>query len=191
MQKIIVCGGNAQDKKQAVLLLQVLSERLSQKILFCDETAVISSDQEELFFLYRKNITFLQGKQILLLLKKANLRKLQTLSEETIVIIDSANQRQLEEIAKFHVNVITVGLSPKDTITFSSKDEDSFVISLQREITSLFDKSIEPLEIPCNGFPVENTFLLQAAAIFLLTGLFDPNQDTTLSFPSGSSPINF
>lgn len=86
---------------------------------------------------------------ILVLKPKANLRKLEAIAPDTIVILDSANRRQLQAIARLHLNVMTVGLSAKDTLTFSSREEDCAVVSLQRSVRSLDGTRIEPMEIPC------------------------------------------
>ena len=77
---------------------------------------------------------------------------------------------------KLNLRTITCGVSPKDTITFSSKNEDEIVISLQRSIINLKDESIEPLEIPFKKDIADDDYMLMAyASILIETGIIDKN----------------
>ena len=46
-----------------------------------------------------------------------------------------------------NIPLITCGPSQKDTFTYSSCTDDNIVVSLQRSIKTLSNKSIEPFEI--------------------------------------------
>lgn len=115
---------------------------------------------------------------ILFLKKKANLRKIQHLSSDTIVIVNSENQRQLETISKFKARIITTGMSQKDTVTFSSKSEGNCVISLQRMVSAVDGEKLEPMEIPFKYTGnVDDFCLLSYAAIFMTLDLFKNKKD--------------
>ena len=65
---------------------------------------------------------------------------------------------------------VTCGFSSKDTFTFSSKSEDSAVVSLMRTV-ALPQWAVEPMELPV-AFPsgTADFFVLAAAAALILTG---------------------
>lgn len=68
------------------------------------------------------------------------------------------------------VQAVTCGFSDKDTFTFSSKNEDSAVVSLMRTV-ALPGRMAEPMELPVS-FPAGTAdfLVLAAAAALILTG---------------------
>ena len=44
---------------------------------------------------------------------------------------------------------VTYGLSDKDTVTFSSREEGKVVVALQRSVYTIYGKVVDPMEIPC------------------------------------------
>ena len=87
---------------------------------------------------------------------------------ETIIIASSDDERQLKSLAQAKIPVITCGLSSKDTITFSSKEEESAVISLMRSVKSIYGHTIEPMEIPISFPPKTDDFILLAFTASLI-----------------------
>ena len=69
-------------------------------------------------------------------------------NKNNTAIIYSPEKEQLKMLCKKNITTITCGGSPKDTITYSSINEDSVVVSLQREVSSIKGNSILPFEIP-------------------------------------------
>jgi hypothetical protein len=70
------------------------------------------------------------------------------LPEKSIIIANSENLEQLAALKNSNLNVITCGISDKDTLSCSSITSDSIVISLNRQITAFSGRKIQPLEIP-------------------------------------------
>jgi len=70
------------------------------------------------------------------------------LPEKSIIIASSENFEQLAALKNTRLNVITCGISDKDTLCCSSITADSVVISLNRQITAFSGRKIQPLEIP-------------------------------------------
>lgn len=119
---------------------------------------------------------------ILFLKKRANLKKIRYLSADTIVIVNSENERQLELISKFKARMITTGMSQKDTVTFSSKGEESCVISLQRMVSAVDGEALEPMEVSCKKLGNCDDFsLLSYAAIMMTLDLLDGKGNIHLS----------
>ena len=81
------------------------------------------------------------------------------------------DMRALSALQKVKLPLVTCGMSPRDTLSLSARNEQSFSFSLQRELTTVFKKKIEPCELI-----LKNTadFSLQTVAFFtaimLLTG---------------------
>lgn len=73
-------------------------------------------------------------------------------SPNTIVIADSGCQEQRGILAQWRLPVITCGLSPKDTVTFSSRNNGHISIALQRDLVALDGETVEPFDLP---FPLE------------------------------------
>lgn len=72
------------------------------------------------------------------------------------------------------IQVVTCGLSPKDTFTFSSRGEDSAVVSLMRAVETTAG-IVEPMEIPISFVPgAEDYPLLSTTAALVLTGQLAP-----------------
>lgn len=64
------------------------------------------------------------------------------------VIACSENDKQIKALKSCHAHVITCGFGKTDTFSYSSLSDDKIVVSLNREITALSGKKIQPLEIP-------------------------------------------
>ena len=85
------------------------------------------------------------------------------LPADAVVIVSSEEEEQLRQLARLRVQTVTCGLSCKDTVTFSSKSEESAVISLMRAVRGL-----------SGAFPRQTGDypLLACAAVLLLAGAF-------------------
>jgi hypothetical protein len=66
--------------------------------------------------------------------------------------------------------VISYGMSKKDSVTLSSIDEDSLVLSLQRELPTLQGRPLERQDIPVRCFPggKADDVMASVAALLLL-----------------------
>ncbi len=80
----------------------------------------------------------------------------------------------LEFFKAQNIPVLTVGRSPRDTLTLSSRQELCAVISLQRRLCDLNGRCVGPAEYPVAlTYPCSDTALLYAAALLLLCGKED------------------
>lgn len=67
------------------------------------------------------------------------------------------------------IPLITYGISPKATVSYSSNSSDGLLISLQRSIKAFSGKIIEPHELIFSGYEQTETDIgLIAASIYLL-----------------------
>ncbi len=88
-------------------------------------------------------------------------------------IINADNEAQLKAVHKMGIPAVTCGLSATSTISFSSETEDTLTISLNRSITALSGKTIEPLEIPVKKENYSRYSLMSFAALRLLLDDFE------------------
>ena len=96
--------------------------------------------------------------------------------KDTVFILSSEEQDSLKLLFQLNLRTITCGASPKDSVSFSSKNEDEIVISLQRSITNLKGETVEPLEFPLNrSILVDDFTLMVYASILIEIGIIDKN----------------
>ena len=93
------------------------------------------------------------------------------LPDDAVVIVSSEEENQLLRLARLQVQTVTCGLSCKDTVTFSSRSEETAVISLMRSVCGLSGEAVEPMDLPVSFPPRSGDYpLLACAAVLLLTG---------------------
>ena len=90
-------------------------------------------------------------------------------------IVNSDNEEQIKAVQKKHIPVITCGTCNKSTISFTSETDEKLMISLNRSVTALSGKIIEPLEIPVEKGGAKRYSLMSYTALRLL--LDDFNSD--------------
>lgn len=89
-------------------------------------------------------------------------------------IVNSQDSSALSKLLSLSTPTIVCGMSAKDSITISSIGETQAVISIQREITLLSGKNLEPCEFKvANIDKVDEEDLLIMCAILILFEKFD------------------
>lgn len=88
-----------------------------------------------------------------------------------IINADDPFHRKL--LGSREIPTVACGLSSTATVSFTSETDDVLVVSLNRELTALSGKTIEPLEIPVKKCGVDNYTLMSFTALRLLLDDFD------------------
>ncbi len=91
-------------------------------------------------------------------------------SSGTTVIACSENEEQIKALKSCKAHVITCGFGKTDTFSYSSLSDEKIVVSLNREITALSGKKIQPLEIPMEipeGISVYSVIAFTALRVLL------------------------
>ena len=89
-----------------------------------------------------------------------------------IGICDCYNKNSLEIFAKHPMEVITCGMGRKNTVTFSSINQDTALLTFQRNITDFSGRTIEPAEYRLKLKTKYNNFSVMASfTILLLNGI--------------------
>lgn len=92
-----------------------------------------------------------------------------------LAVIDSDNGEAADILRGDGIQTVTCGLSQKDTVTFSSLENDRAVVSLQRGLKALDGSDIGPVEVPVSFSQSHSEYpLLAAVAVLLLSGVTMP-----------------
>lgn len=123
----------------------------------------------------RVNLTAIRG--IALFTGKTLKNKRISIPPEFVAVIDCENTDAAVMLAKKGVCTISCGLSSKNTVTFSSHENDRAVVSLQRVIKTLGGKEYEPSDLPISfsGTYCDYDILASAAVLFLAGVEFTEN----------------
>lgn len=89
-----------------------------------------------------------------------------------IGICEDSNQKALKLFEKSKIPVISCGMNSKNTVTLSSLNSDTLFASLQRTVTDITGKEIEPEEFRIKLKKSYRPFSVMAsAAVLLLCGI--------------------
>ncbi|MCH5323669.1 MAG: hypothetical protein J1E39_00505 [Eubacterium sp.] len=92
------------------------------------------------------------------------------LSGKLTFIADSLDTKQLTALSRCNHPVITCGTFEKDTVSYTSITEDSVTVSLNRKVTALSGRSVQPLEFPVrmtHGYEIYHCLAVTALRILL------------------------
>lgn len=95
------------------------------------------------------------------------------LPKDITAIINADNEGQIKAVQKKGIKALTCGTSGTATISFSSETEDTLVISLNRSVTALSGKIIQPLEIPVEKREAERYSLMSYTALRIILDDFN------------------
>jgi hypothetical protein len=113
---------------------------------------------------------------------KCDLHPLKTISGDITAVVNANYRRQLAFVSRHHLKTVTYGFSNRDTVTFSSRDDERLVISLQRSVYTLDGVLIDPMEIPCRISGERNDLsILAYVAILILLGELRLGEDGYLN----------
>ena len=68
--------------------------------------------------------------------------------KDSMVIAFSENEKQLTALKNQPIHPITCGFGKTDSFSYTSLSDENIVVSLNREITALSGKKMQPLELP-------------------------------------------
>ena len=166
----IFVAGSAKDTEHENLIKKRLSASYTVTYI-CRQDFTESGNGYNLLF-YDCEIPNINANGSILLMKE-NGAVPKKLPADITAIINSDNENQLRAIQKSGIRAVTCGFSATSTVSFSSETEDTLTVSLNRRITALSGKIIEPLEIPLKKEKLGRYSLLSFAALRLLLDDFD------------------
>lgn len=111
-------------------------------------------------------------KGIVLLLDDTARFENQEIPKGLIAVCEENNRKALEIIKNSGAPVVTCGINPKNTLTVVGFEKESFIISLQREITDINGKTVLPFDFKINFAKNHSPqAIIMCCAIILLLGL--------------------
>ena len=117
---------------------------------------------------FEKNPINIDAKNCVLVLNL--LTTAQSILGEKYLIVNSSNQDDMRNAKSSGSEVITCGMSLRDTLTFSSFTSDGCVLSLQRRITRFDSTFADPFEIPLYCSENEDRYAILCANLLLILG---------------------
>lgn len=114
---------------------------------------------------------------ILILKQNAKTSALKRIDPSVKVILSESDVKSISPFASSLSNVYTCGFSPKECVTFSSREEEDMVVSLQRSILLPSGITCEPFEIPCHRSVGYSDYAMLASVLtMILIGALNENK---------------
>ncbi len=89
-------------------------------------------------------------------------------------IVESSQSEQIAALSRCSFPVMTCGAFEKDTVSYTSISDENITVSLNRNITALSGRNVQPLELPVSLMHGrEIYFTLAATALRILLDDFD------------------
>lgn len=173
---IVVCG-----KNKDIEIYNLINNTLKKDFFLShmEDNSCIKPDKlhsNSLNFYYCDEIPqFICNSGILIFTSSFKLKSsLMNIPHGTTCILDSSNAEAIKALSGKNLQIITCGMSNKDTISVASLDFPRVAVSLQRSIICLDGKTIEPKEnIIIINKEYDVFFILASYAISLILGLQD------------------
>lgn len=172
----IIIVGDLEDASIGNFFFENLSKQFSVSY-FSNGRFLESGIGQEIMLYETDKIAQCNFKNCVMIIKKqCSINICNEFESNTVAIVSSEQQNHLKLLSKLNLRTITCGSSSKDTVTFSSKNDDEIVISLQRAISTINGEIIEPFEMPMKKSIEDDDFTLLAYVSLLIeTGIIDKN----------------
>ena len=170
MTEIIIIG-DPRDRALETLIVNVLAK--TYRILYIKGNRIsgFGTGYELICFDSRSPVTKGIGTPVIIAKRSAVLPT--ELPENSTVIINADNRSQIEAVRRSGTFAVECGFSPTSTVSFSSESDDKLVISLNRSVTALSGRQIQPLEIPVSKHGADDYTLMSFTALRLLLDDFN------------------
>ena len=172
MVSVFILGGGRQ---KWIASLQDILKRNFAAAWMGEQYFFSESEHPELLILEAERLSHIIAPQSIVLCKEPfSAPQSADLPPDAVGLLSSSNLAAAECLHRCGVRTITLGMSSKDTLTFSSITPESAVLCLQRAICDLAGNTLEPVEIPLTlSRQCEPFSILCAAAILMLSERID------------------
>lgn len=170
MTEIIIIGD---EKDHALERLIKSSLSMTYKIIYVKENEFYASGSGYEIICFDCACPKLHGTENAVVIAKRSAAITVPLPGDCTAIINADNSMQPEAIERCGVAAVECGLSHTSTISFSSENDETAVISLNRSIKALSGKEIQPLEIPVKKNGADIYTLMSFTALRLLLDDFE------------------
>lgn len=153
----------------------MIRRRLSKtyRITYITESRFLRLGQGYDLLFYDGNPREVEGAAGAVLILKQNSILPERLPDDCTAIISADSETQRQAIRERNLQTIACGVSATATVSFSSETDETLVVTLNRAITALSGKEIQPLEIPVLKEGLDHDTLMRFTALRLLLDDFD------------------
>ena len=151
--------------RQTILNTLKTKAKLSE---ISDDQIYCEGGDSELTAVFEKNPAKIYAPDAAVVLCRAS--NLEDFRGQRYCILNSANSDDIETAKRSGGEVISCGLSLRDTVTFSSFTDDRCVISIQRPITRFDGRTVEPFELPLSVNEGDDRYAILSANLLLILG---------------------
>ena len=162
---LAIFAGRGADLAFRQTILNTLKNKTKLSEISCDHI-YCENEFKELTAVFEKNPSKIYAPNAAVILCRA--LNLEDFSGQRYCIINSANTDDIETAKRCGGEIISCGLSLRDTVTFSSFTDDRCVISIQRPITRFDGSSVEPFEMPLSVNDGDDRYGILCANLLLI-----------------------
>ena len=163
---LAVFVGNDVDENFRKTVCSILQKQVKALEISGDKLVFSGFDAHGLVCVFSKNLKEIRADGSIVLLN--NCAGSIQISGERCCVLDGRNRSDLTLAQKSGGEVITCGLSTRDTLTFSSYTEENCVVSLQRRLRRLDGGYAEPFELPFECQKSDDRYAILCASLILI-----------------------
>ncbi len=163
--------GDARDGRLGSLIRKRLSA--TYRITYVTPDCFLRTGQGYELLFYDGNPSEIDGAKGAVLVFKQDGALPERLPSDCTAIISADSEAQRKAVQERNLSTIACGVSDTATVSFSSETDETLVVSLNRELTALSGKKIQPLELPVRKEGMDNDTLMRFTALRLLLDDFD------------------
>lgn len=167
----IILAGKDSEADFAEFLQSRLSLRFHVEALSRSRLAAKGSG-ENILLIHTDSLRSCPENTVFILGKSSEPENFPAIEKSFSCIFWSEQKNHREFLSKAGINAISCGYSPKNFITYSSKEEDACVLSLQRSVKSIGGSSVSPFERPLKKFSEDDYRIMAYFALFTVLGQF-------------------
>lgn len=177
MQSIVLVGDRS-DHAISRILLHELEKSFCINYIRPDALCTVGKSKREIS-LYELPVLseFSLQNCVLILKQKAKFHPYNLQKNLSPAIIGESNLNSAGFLSGKMPNIFTCGLSAKECVTVSSREDDTTVVSVQRSIIVNNKKICDPFEIPCVcPYEIEDYAVMAAVLTLVLIGELNENK---------------
>jgi len=166
-----------------IIFCNFLCKALSNfgKVSFIGESRILIDDNCDFLIIEKTGDISLLGESKFVIFNK-HLSKTLKICTKTTAIVSSSNEAALNYLSQSSQKTISCSMSTKDTISLSSITDESAVISLQRQLSDINGRIIEPHDMRVKlSEPADEYYICAAYALLLISG-YEPDLTEYVDF---------
>lgn len=163
--------GDPRDDRLGGMIRRRLSK--TYRIAYLAESRFLRLGQGYDLLVYDGTPREIEGTAGAVLILKENAALTARLPDDCTVIVSADSKAQRAAVREQRLRTVACGVGATATVSFSSETDETLVVTLNRALTALSGKEIQPLEIPVLKEGLDHDTLMRFTALRLLLDDFD------------------